>query len=49
MTDEKFVIDWVKSEFLTPKKLIFKSTNTYYEIMKQSIEDKQKKSLVEKL
>ena len=32
----------VKSEFLMPKKLVFHSTNVYYELMKPSIEQKQK-------
>lgn len=32
----------VKTGFLIPKKLTFHSTNTYYEIMKPSIEKKQK-------
>lgn len=41
----KFVIAWVKSEFLTPKKLTFKSTNTYYELMKPSIERKAKEAM----
>ena len=45
MTAEKFVIAWVKSEFLTPKKLTFKATNTYYEVMKPSIEKKQKEAM----
>lgn len=39
---EQFVWAWIKSEFLTPKKLVFRSTNTYLEIMKPSIEKKQK-------
>ncbi len=42
MTAEKFVWAWFKSEFLIPKKLTFKSTNTYYELMKPNIEKKQK-------
>ena len=45
MTAEKFVIAWVKSEFLTPKKLTFKSTNTYYELMKPVIEQKEKEAM----
>ncbi len=39
---EQFVWAWIKSEFLTPKKLVFRSTNTYLEILKPSIEKKQK-------
>ena len=42
MTAEKFLIAWVKSEFLIPKKLTFKSTNTYYELMKPYIDKKNK-------
>ena len=46
MTAEQFVIAWFKSEFLIPKKLTFHSTNTYYEIMKPSIEKKQKEEKI---
>jgi hypothetical protein len=42
MTAEKFVWAWFKSEFLMPKKLTFRSTNTYYEMMKPEMEHKQK-------
>lgn len=42
MTAEKFIAAWFKSEFLTPKKLIFHSTNTYYELMKPSMDNKTK-------
>lgn len=35
MTAEKFIWAWIKSEFLMPKKLVFHSTNTYYELMKR--------------
>ena len=45
MTAEKFIYAWIKSEFLTPKKLVFRSTNTYYELMKPPIEEKQKEVL----
>ena len=37
-----FVWAWFKSEFLMPKKLTFRSTNTYYEMMKPEMEHKQK-------
>ena len=43
MTAEKFIWAWIKSEFLMPKKLVFHSTNTYYELMKPTIEQKQKR------
>ena len=41
MTAEKFIYAWIKSEFLMPKKLTFRSTNTYYELMKPGIEENQ--------
>ena len=34
MTAEQFVIVWVKSEFLMPKKLMFNANNIYYELLK---------------
>ena len=37
MTAEKFLWVLIKSEFLMPKKLVFHSTNTYYELFKRSI------------
>jgi len=42
MTAEKFVWAWIKSEFLMPKQLVFPSTNTYLEVMKPSMEQKNK-------
>ena len=45
MTAEKFIWAWIKSEFLIPKKLVFKPTNTYLEVMKPSIEKKNKEVL----
>lgn len=42
MTAEKFLWAFIKSEFLIPKKLVFHSTNTYYELMKPVIEQNQK-------
>ena len=44
MTAEKFVWAWIKSEFLMPKKLVFRPTNTYLEVMKPSIEQKNKET-----
>lgn len=38
MTAEQFVWAWFKSEFLMPKKLMFRPDNLYYEAMKSSIE-----------
>ena len=45
-TAEKFIYVWLKSEFLKPKKLTFRSTNLYYELLKPSMETKIKESLV---
>lgn len=45
MTAEKAIYAWIKSEFLMPKKLVFHSTNTYYELMKPNIEQKQKEAI----
>jgi len=42
MTAEQFVIAWVRSEFLVPKKLTFHATNVYYEAMKSTIEGGRK-------
>ena len=44
-TPEKFIYAWIKSEFLMPKKLSFRSTNTYYELFKPSIEAKAKEAM----
>ena len=43
MTAEKFIAAWVKSEILTPKKLVFKPTNLYYEDLKNAENRKNKK------
>ena len=45
MTAEKFICTWVKSEFIMPKRLTFRATNTYYELMKPSMEKKTKEAL----
>ena len=45
MTAEKFLRAWIKSEFLMPKQLVFRPTNTYLEMMKPSMEQKNKEVL----
>ena len=45
MTAEKFVMAWVKSQVLSPKRLYFKATNLYYEIFKDDIENLQFKDV----
>lgn len=42
MTAEKLAWAWLKSEFLYPKKLIFKSDCFYYEAMKEAISEGEK-------
>ena len=42
MTAEQFVWAWFKSEFLMPKKLMFRPDNLYDEAMKSSIEAREK-------
>ena len=37
MTAEKLAWAWSKSEFLYPKKLVFKSDNLYYKAMEEAI------------
>lgn len=34
MTAERFIWAWLKSEFIMPKKLMFKATNLYYEALR---------------
>ena len=36
MTAEQLAITFIKSEFITPKKLMFKAKNVYYEIIKNA-------------
>ncbi len=42
MTAEKFFIAWVKSEILTPKKLVFKPNNLYLDMYRQYEKNKKK-------
>ncbi len=42
MTAEKLAWAWLKSEFLYPKKLIFRSDCFYYEAMKEAISEGEK-------
>lgn len=43
MTAEKFVVAWIKSMILTPKRLTFKPINLYYEDLKNIENRKVKK------
>ena len=37
MTAERFLWAWLKSEVLSPRKLVFRSENIYYEILKEEV------------
>ena len=39
MTAEKFVWAWLRSEFIVPKKLMFRSKNIYFEALKATINE----------
>lgn len=41
MTAEQFLWAWIKSEILIPKRLLFRSENLYYEMMKDIIRKKE--------
>lgn len=45
MSAEQFVMAWIKSEFLIPKRLLFCPENLYYEILKTAIENHEKEEL----
>ena len=45
MPAEKFIRAWIVSEVLTPKKLVFRNTNTYYEVLRPGIEKREKEGL----
>ena len=42
MNAEEFLLAYVRSEFLTPKELVFEPTNYYYEMLKGRIGDDKK-------
>ena len=46
MTAEKFIVAFIRSEFLTPKTLTFKSKNFYAEMFKPTIERNLKQGLI---
>jgi len=45
MTAEQFIWAWVKSEFLIPKRLTFEPENIYYEVLKGSIQSREKEGM----
>ena len=42
MNAEEFLLAYIRSEFLTPKELVFEPTNYYYEMLKGRIGDDKK-------
>ena len=42
MPAEKFLAAYINSEILTPKKLLFRNTNIYWQIMQQAEREKRK-------
>ena len=46
MTAEQFIVAFIKSEFLIPKRLTFKSKNIYAEIFKPTINKKLKQGIL---
>lgn len=42
MNAEEFILAYIRSEFLTPKELVFNPTNYYYELLKGRIGDEKK-------
>lgn len=47
MPAEKFIAAFIRSEFLMPRKLVFRSTNLYYELTKDAIRKKEKEAMKE--
>lgn len=43
MTAEQIAWAWIRSEFLIPKRLMFRATNIYYEAVKSIVEGCKKK------
>ena len=42
MNAEEFLLAYIRSEFFTPKELVFNPTNYYYELLKGRIGDEKK-------
>lgn len=45
MTAEQFIIAWIRSVILTPKKLKFKADNMYYKSLKPKFEELKREGL----
>lgn len=44
MPAEKFLAAYIRSEILTPKKLLFRNANIYWQIMRQAEREKRKEN-----
>ena len=42
MTAERFLLAWLRSTFLIPKRLVFRAENVYYEAMKPTLEGRNR-------
>ena len=49
MTAEKFIFAWLKSEIFIPKKLTFKPTNLYYEMIQSTNKEKRSIKRIKKI
>ena len=45
MTAEQFLYAWVKSEMLTPKRILFLPENLYYEALKETFQNHERAGL----
>lgn len=45
MPAEQFIRAWYRSRFCTPKRLVFKSENLYYEVLKDVLEEQEREML----
>ena len=45
MTAEQFVWEWIKSEFLMPKRILFHPNNLYFETLKDTIQDYERAAI----
>ena len=43
MPAEQFIMAWLRTEFIIPKRMTFKPTNYYYELLKDKIENTEQK------
>ena len=45
MPAEQFIKAWYRAKFCTPKRLLFKPENLYYEVLRDKIEEEKKEML----